>query len=175
MSNLLLPFILCFLVLLSVLLLWLTPTKKKSHEVRSGLRGGHFVSPRHPNHRPRKWLASQARTGSLQSAGAPSFMAMQLFVLSHLETVDNTKLSSIPCRWLRHLTWCTFFSITLYIFLRCFTTLRGPGSSVGIVTGYGLDGSGIESRLGRDIPHLSRPALGPTRPPVQLVPRLSRG
>ena len=23
---------------------------------------------------------------------------------------------------------------------------RGPGSSVGIVTGYGLDGSGIESR-----------------------------
>jgi len=27
---------------------------------------------------------------------------------------------------------------------------RGPGSVVGIVTGYGLDGPGIESRWGRD-------------------------
>ena len=47
---------------------------------------------------------------------------------------------------------------------------RGPGSSVGIATGYGLDGPGIESRFegeGRDIPHLSRQALGPTQHPVQ--------
>jgi hypothetical protein len=35
----------------------------------------------------------------------------------------------------------------------------GPGSVVGIATGYGLDGPGIEFRLGRDFPHLSRPAL----------------
>ena len=51
----------------------------------------------------------------------------------------------------------------------------GPGSVVGIATAYGLDGPGIESRWGRDIPHMSRPALRPTQPPVQWVPCLSRG
>jgi len=33
-------------------------------------------------------------------------------------------------------------------------------SSVGIATRYELNGPGIESRWGRDFPHLSRPALG---------------
>ena len=58
-----------------------------------------------------------------------------------------------------------------------FTHLQrcGPGSVVGIATGYGLDGSGIEYRWGRYFPHLSRPNLGPTQPPVQWVPGLSRG
>ena len=55
------------------------------------------------------------------------------------------------------------------------TTNGGPSSVVGIATRYGLDGPGIESRWRRDFPHLSRPALGPTQPPVQWVPGLSRG
>ena len=46
----------------------------------------------------------------------------------------------------------------------CYVT--GPGSVVGIATGYGLGGPGIESLRGRDFPHLSRPALGPTQLPV---------
>ena len=52
---------------------------------------------------------------------------------------------------------------------------NGPGSVVGIPTGYGLDGPGIESRWGRNFSHLSRPALGPIQPPVQWVPDLSQG
>ena len=37
----------------------------------------------------------------------------------------------------------------------------GPDSPVGIATGYGLDGPGIESRWGQNFQHLSRPALAP--------------
>jgi len=44
-----------------------------------------------------------------------------------------------------------------------------------ITTRYGLDGPGVESRLGRDFPHLSRPALRLTQPPTQWVPVLYRG
>jgi hypothetical protein len=53
--------------------------------------------------------------------------------------------------------------------------MRGPGSSVSIATGYGLDGQGIESRWRRDFPHLSSPGLGPSKPSGQWVPGLSRG
>jgi hypothetical protein len=45
----------------------------------------------------------------------------------------------------------------------------GRDSSVGIAILYGLDGTGIESRWGRDFPHPSRPALGPTQLPIQWV------
>jgi hypothetical protein len=47
-----------------------------------------------------------------------------------------------------------------------------PGSLVGIATGYGLDGPGIESQWGQDFSHTFRPALGPTQPPVQGLPGL---
>ena len=52
---------------------------------------------------------------------------------------------------------------------------RGRDSAVSIATRYGLDGAGIDSRWGggRDFPHLSRPALEPTQPPLQWVRGLS--
>ena len=50
----------------------------------------------------------------------------------------------------------------------------GRDSVVSIATRHRLDGPGIESRWGQDFLHPSRLALGPTQPPVQWVPGLSR-
>jgi len=63
---------------------------------------------------------------------------------------------------------------------RCFRTglcylLVSRDNPVGVATRYGLDGPGIESWWGQDFPHPSRPALGPTQPPIQWVPGLCRG
>ena len=50
----------------------------------------------------------------------------------------------------------------------------GTNSSVFIATSYVLDGPGIESGWGWDLPHPSRPALWPIQPPVRWAPGVKR-
>jgi len=60
--------------------------------------------------------------------------------------------------------------------LKCIQSFGVSRDSAGdIATGYGVDGPGIESRWRRYLPDRSIPALGPTQPPIKLVPGLSRG
>ena len=61
----------------------------------------------------------------------------------------------------------------IYIYIYIHTHIS-TGSSVGIATGYGLDGPGSNPG-GDEIFCPSRPALWPTQPLVERAPGLSRG
>ena len=71
-----------------------------------------------------------------------------------------------------HATCSTHLVILDFIVLIIF--VGEPGSSIGIATDYGLDGLGSNPG-GDEIFRPSKPALGPTQPPVKWVPVLSQG
>ena len=61
----------------------------------------------------------------------------------------------------------------MYNYMCVCVCVRVLGSSVGIAADYGLDGPGSNPG-GDEIFCSSRPALGPTQPPVKWVSSLSR-
>ena len=74
----------------------------------------------------------------------------------HVTHVAGVTLNSTEVSETRHI------SSDIKCFMqRSLTYDCGLSNVVGIGTSYGLDGPGIESRWGRDFPHLSKPALGP--------------
>ena len=85
--------------------------------------------------------------------------------LSNKRAILENQLIDIPVLHLVFLglfalnSMCMFSTEQKLKFVQHYRARNGPGSSVGIATACGLDGSGIESRWGRDFPHLSRPAL----------------
>ena len=84
------------------------------------------------------------------------------------------------CKWTRTNWHSWLFRSIVHVdlyeyYITSLTYFVGQDSSVGKATRYRLNGPGIESRWGRDFPHPSRPALGPTQPPIQWILGLSRG
>jgi len=79
---------------------------------------------------------------------------------------NQTALRVDYSRHNKHQRPITFRALSIpprFVSVMCYNTV--------LYSRYGLDGSGIESRWGRNFPHPSRPALGPS----SRVPGLSRG
>jgi hypothetical protein len=105
-----------------------------------------------------------------RSPRRPGFDAESVYVRF---VVDKVALGQVFPRVLRF-SPVSFIPLVLHYTekrkkLIIFITGVGRDSVVGIATRYGLDGPGIESRWGRDFSQPSRPALGPTQPPIQWV------
>jgi hypothetical protein len=62
-----------------------------------------------------------------------------------------------------------FFLSLIHMYVSMYHEQRSRDSSVGIATPYGLDGTMIKSWRGKDFPHPSISAMGPTQPPIKWI------
>jgi len=85
-------------------------------------------------------------------------------VLPHCYGFRNT-LFSIPAYDI-YIYICMYNRIHIHVYMRACVCVYGPGSSVGIMTDYRLDGPGSNPG-GVETFRPSRPALGPTQPPIK--------
>ena len=92
----------------------------------------------------------------------------------YVRTIYNLHLRI--CMYIYILLWpCITQKNVIYMYIYMCICVYIYIYIVGIATAYGLDGPRNESQWRRDFPHLSRPTLRPTQPPVQWVPGISRG
>jgi hypothetical protein len=87
-------------------------------------------------------------------------VSLSKFTILASPTLSIINLSTVYMR--------TFSNVLIKIIYNLFTV--GRDGSVCIAIRYRLEGPEIEFQWGRNFPHPSTPTLGPTQPPVQLVP-----
>jgi hypothetical protein len=124
-------------------------------------------------------MASTCRMNSVRKMCGDCFYAYVANKETHIDNICfisyynlRTCSANVTISVVREYEQCTDIKITLKMYEHLHKV--GPVAQSVQRLATGLDGPGIESRLGRDFPYLFRPALGPTQPPVQWVP-VSRG
>jgi len=91
-----------------------------------------------------------------QLATVPTFCStlhQQVKFICNLYNVDITNVHTL--------------TINTPIYETLLVKIGSRDSSVGIVTGYGLGGPGVDSQCGQNFPHLFILALRSTQPPIQ--------